>query len=100
MTLGMRAGCGFVWFCFCLVFYSSRTKTCIPFCCIKRMFKWTVGSIVYHLFLHICELNMQEWVSIYETNEYDIGTLDIYRFLQVDGLSTGPLGFGVSQKYN
>ena len=30
---------------------------------------------------------MQEWVSIYETNE-----CDIYRLPQVDGLSTGPLG--------
>ena len=37
---------------------------------------------------------MQEWVSIYEINECDIGTPDIYKFPQVDGLSTGPLGMG------
>ena len=35
---------------------------------------------------------MQEWVSIYETNECDIGTSDIHRFSQVDRLSTGPPG--------
>ena len=35
---------------------------------------------------------MQEWVSIYETNECDIGTPDIHRFPQVDGLSTEPPG--------
>ena len=35
---------------------------------------------------------MQEWVSIYETNEGDIGTPDIHRFTHVDRLSTGPLG--------
>ena len=38
---------------------------------------------------------MQEWVSIYETNEFDIGTPDIYRFPQVEGLSTGPQDKGV-----
>ena len=38
------------------------------------------------------ELNMQEWVSIYETCECDIGW-----FLRVDGFSKGPPGFGVSQ---
>ena len=35
---------------------------------------------------------MQKWVSIYETNECDIGTHDIHRFPQVDRLSTGPPG--------
>ena len=35
---------------------------------------------------------MQEWVSIYETNECDIGTPDIHRFLQVNGSSMGPSG--------
>ena len=35
---------------------------------------------------------MQEWVSIYEKNECNIGTLNIHRFSQVDGLSTGPPG--------
>ena len=35
---------------------------------------------------------MQEWVSIYETNECDIGTSDIDRFSQVDSLSMGPPG--------
>ena len=54
----------------------------------KRTVKWIVGYIVYHIFLYICELNMQGWVSIYETNECDIGAFDIYRFPQVDGLST------------
>ena len=37
---------------------------------------------------------MQEWVSIYETNECDIGTPDIHRFPQVDGLSKGAPGWG------
>ena len=37
---------------------------------------------------------MQEWVSIYETNECDIRTPDIYRFMQVEELSTGPPGWG------
>ena len=31
---------------------------------------------------------------IYETNECDIRTPDIYRFSQVDGLSTGPPVWG------
>ena len=35
---------------------------------------------------------MQEWVSIYETNECDIEKPGIHRFSQVDGLSTGPPG--------
>ena len=39
---------------------------------------------------------MQEWVSIYETCECDIEAPDIHRFLQVDGLSTRPPGFGAS----
>ena len=39
---------------------------------------------------------MQEWVSIYETYECDIGAPDINRFLRVDRLSIGPPGFGVS----
>ena len=39
---------------------------------------------------------MQEWVSIYEPNECDIRTPDIYRFGQVDGLSTGPPDRGVT----
>ena len=56
----------------------------------KRIVKWTVK----HMFLYICELNMQEWFSIYETNECDIGTTDIYMFPQVDGLSTGPPDLG------
>ena len=42
---------------------------------------------------------MQEWVSIYETNECDIGTPDIHRFQQVDGLSTGPRDRGVTTWY-
>ena len=39
---------------------------------------------------------MQKWVSIYETNECDIRTPDIYRFPQVDELSTGPQDRGVT----
>ena len=74
----------------CIIF--EQNKTCILFLSYKRTVKWIVGSIVYHIFLNICELNMQEWVSIYETNECDIGTPDIYRFPQVDGLSMGPPG--------
>ena len=79
----------------CIIF--EHNQNMYTFLLYKMTVKWTVGSIVYHLFLYICELNMQEYVSIYETNESDIGTLDIYRFPQVDGLSTGPSGFGVSQ---
>ena len=41
-------------------------------------------------YIFVVYLNMQEWVSIYETNECDIGIPYIYRFPQVDGLSTGP----------
>ena len=37
-------------------------------------------DVVLLYFLYICELNMQEWVSIYETKECDIGTPDIHRF--------------------
>ena len=44
--------------------------------------------IVYHIIFVNCELNMQKWVSIYETCECDIGAPDIYRFPRVDGLST------------
>ena len=35
---------------------------------------------------------MHEWVPVYQKNECDVGTTDIHRFTQVDGLSTGPLG--------
>ena len=42
---------------------------------------------------------MQEWVSIYETGECDIGVPDIHRFLWVDELSTRPLGFGASHAH-
>ena len=69
------------WMRLCFVFFLS----CIIFEQNKNMYtflyKRTVGSIVYHLFLYICELNMPEWVSIYETNECDIETPDIYRLL-------------------
>ena len=44
-----------------------------------------------------CELNMQEWVSIYEACECDIGAPDVHRFPRVDGLSTGPPRLGASQ---
>ena len=39
---------------------------------------------------------MQEWVSVYETCEYDIGAPDIHRFLRVDRLSTKPRDKGVT----
>ena len=42
---------------------------------------------------------MQEWVSVYETNECDVGTTDIHRFLQVDGLSTEPRDRGATAWY-
>ena len=61
----MRVKCDFVLFCFCLV---------------KRLL-----IIVYNIFVYY-ELNMQEWVSIYETYECDIGAPDIHRFPRVDGL--------------
>ena len=48
---GIRAGHGFVLFCFCLVLYLSRTKTCTPFW-YQRDCKETV-IIVYHIFLYI-----------------------------------------------
>ena len=37
---------------------------------------------------------IQEEVSLYETNECDIGIPDIHTFSWVDGLSTGPPGLG------
>ena len=40
---------------------------------------------------------MQEWVSIYETCECDTGEPDIHRFSLIDGLSTGPPGWGVTE---
>ena len=40
---------------------------------------------------------MQEWISIYETCEYDIEAPDIHMFPQVDGLLMGPLGFWALQ---
>ena len=51
----------------------------------------------YYHKLVICKKIIQKWVSIYETNECDTGIPNIHRFLQVDGLSTGPPGFGASQ---
>ena len=45
-----------------------------------------------YTFLYICELNMQG-------NEYDIGTPEIYRFPQVDGVVNGTPGiWGVTYK--
>ena len=82
----------FVLFLSFIIFKQNQNMyTCLLY---KRTVKWIVGKIVYHIFLYICELNMQEWVSIYETNECDIRTPDIYRFLQVEELSTGPPGWG------
>ena len=42
----------------------------------------------------VCKKNIQKWVSIYEICECDIGAPDIQRFPRVDGLSTGPPGYG------
>ena len=36
--------------------------------------------IIYHIFLVYSELNMQEWVSIYEICECDIRAPDIHKF--------------------
>ena len=44
----------------------------------------------------ICTKIILKWVSIYETNERDIEIPDIHMFPRVEGLSTGPPGFGVS----
>ena len=62
----------------------------------QRDYKETVDYSLLYIFVY-CELNMQEWVSIYETDECDIGAPDIHRFSWVDGLSTGPPGFRASQ---
>ena len=48
--------------------------------------------IVNHRFFVYSELDMHEWVSVYETCECDIGAPDNHRFPRVDGLSTGPPG--------
>ena len=80
-----------VLFCFCLVLYLSITKTCTPFW-YQRDYDYSLSHICVY-----CELNMQKWVSIYETCECDIGAPDIHMFSQVDGLSTGPSGFWVSR---
>ena len=48
--------------------------------------------VKYYKKLVICKKNTQKWVSIYETCECDIRAPDIHRFLQVEGLSTGPPG--------
>ena len=68
----MRAEHDFVLFFFlsCDI-YTSMTKTCTPFW-YQRDCKETM-IIVYHIFLVYCELNMEEWVSIYEICECDIG---------------------------
>ena len=50
----------------------------------------------YYKELVNCKEIIQKCVSIYETCECDIGALDIHRFSRVDGLSTRPLGLGVS----
>ena len=60
----------------------------------KRDCKKTVDYSLLYIFVY-CELNMQEWVSTYETYECDIGEPDIHRFPSVDGLSTRPPIFGV-----
>ena len=60
----------------------------------KRVVHQTL--VKYYKKLVNCKKIMQKEVSIYETCEYDIGAPDIYRFLQVDGLSTRPPGIGTS----
>ena len=45
----------------------------------------------------ICKKIIQEEVSIYETCERDIGAPDIHKFPRVDGLLTGPPGWGVTK---
>ena len=75
-----------VLFCLCLVLCLSKTKTCTLF--------WYQRDCDYslsYIFIY-CELNMQEWVSIYETYECDIGAPDIHRFPGVDRLPMGPPG--------
>ena len=74
-----------------LMWDESWTRLCFVLClsCIifeqnKNMYtflgiKETV-IIIYHIFLVYCELNMHEWVLIYEICECDIGAPDIHRF--------------------
>ena len=48
--------------------------------------------VKYYKKLVNCKKIIQEWVSIYETCECDIGAPDIHRFPRIDMLSTGPSG--------
>ena len=94
--------CGVFWYPNNLVRNREGAKRC-PVLCGSEI--WVILCVIIgkmnnmmfvceFCYLYICELNMQELVSIYETNGCDIGTTDIYRFPQVDRLSTGPLGKG------
>ena len=58
----------------------------------KRVVHQTL--VKYYEKLVICKKYTQKWVSIYEACECDIGAPDIHRFPRVDGLSTGPPGYG------
>ena len=53
----------------------------------QRDCKETIDYSLLYIFVY-CELNMQEWVSIYETYECDIEPPDIHRFPRVDELSS------------
>ena len=75
----MRAGHDFVLFCFFLSCITFEKNQNMYFFLYQRDRKVTM-IIVYHIFLVYCDLNMQEWVSIYETCECDIRAPDIYRF--------------------
>ena len=82
----------FILFLSCIIFEQNQNTYTFWY---QRDCKETVYYSLLYIFV-CCELNMQEWVSIYETYECDIGAPDIHRFLRVNGLSTRPLGFGAS----
>ena len=74
----MRARHDFVCFVFVL-YYIRAEQRHVHLFGYQRDCKETV-MIIYHIFLVYCELNMQEWVSIHEICECDIGAPDIHRF--------------------
>ena len=51
----------------------------------------------YYKKLVTCKINIQKWVSIYETCECDIRAPDIHRFPRVDGVVNWTPGIGASQ---
>ena len=84
----------FVLFWSCIIFEYDQNMYTFWY---QRDCNETVDYSLLYIFVY-CELNMQEWVSIYETYECDIGALDINKFSRVDGLSTGSPGFGASHE--